>query len=304
MLQCGAISRNLHLYKPWEPNGKLRFIQEHIMSQPSIVIHSRKGILQLDLNAVWEYRELLYFLVWRDVKVRYKQTVIGAGWAILQPLVTMVIFTIVFGHFAKIPSDGVPYPVFAYAALLPWTYFAQALGRSGISLVGNANLITKVYFPRLLLPVAAAVAPLVDFLFSFFILLSLIGWFGMTPTWGMLALPLFLLLAFITALAVSLWLAPLNVRYRDVGHAIPFLIQLWMYASPVMYPVSLVPEQWRLLYSINPMVGVIEGFRWALLGKEYPDFTAMAMSVVMVLILLLSGIAYFKKMETTFADVV
>lgn len=274
------------------------------MRMPTCVIEPSKGLLHLDFQVIWQYRELLYFLVWRDVKVRYKQTVIGAGWAILQPLITMAIFTVVFGYFAGIPSDGMPYPVFVYAALLPWTYFAQALGRSGTSLVGNANLITKVYFPRLLIPVAAAVAPLVDFLFSFFILLGLIGWFGMTPTWGLLALPLFLLLAFLTALAVSLWLAPLNVRYRDVGHTIPFFIQFWMYASPVMYPVSLVPEQWRLLYSLNPMVGVIEGFRWALLGQELPDFAVIAVSIVMVLILLIGGIVYFNKMETTFADIV
>jgi len=258
----------------------------------------------LDLGAIWQYRELLYFLVWRDVKVRYKQTAIGIGWTILQPLMTMVLFTIVFGNFAQIPSDGMPYPVFAYAALLPWTCFAAAVGRSGTSLVGNANLISKVYFPRLMIPLAAAVAPMVDFLFSFVIFLGLMGWFSIAPTWGMLALPLFLILAVMTAIAMGLWLAPLNVKYRDVGHTIPFLIQFWMYASPVAYPVSLVPEQWRLIYSLNPMVGAIEGFRWALLGHASPDFTVMAVSAVMVVALLVGGMLYFQRMEQTFADVV
>jgi len=216
----------------------------------------------------------------------------------------MLLFTIVFGNFANIPSDGLPYPVFIYAALLPWTYFAQALGRSGISLVGNANLISKVYFPRLMIPLAATLAPTVDFLFSFAILLGLMGWFGIAPTWGMLALPLFLLLAVMTAVAMGLWLAPLNVKYRDVGHTIPVLIQFWMYASPVVYPVSLVPEQWRLLYSLNPMAGVIEGFRWALLGQASPDFMVMAVSAAMVAALLFGGMLYFQRMEETFADVV
>jgi lipopolysaccharide transport system permease protein len=269
-----------------------------------VVIQPSETLLRLDLGAIWEYRELLYFLIWRDVKVRYKQTAIGIGWTILQPLMTMLLFTIVFGTFANIPSDGLPYPVFTYAALLPWTYFAQAFGRSGISLVGNANLISKVYFPRLMIPLAAALAPMVDFLFSFAILLGLMGWFGIAPTWGTLALPLFLLLAVMTSVAVGLWLAPLNVKYRDVGHTIPFLIQFWMYASPVAYPVSLVPEQWRLLYSLNPMAGVIEGFRWALLGQASPDFMVMAMSAAMVAALLFGGMLYFQRMEETFADVV
>jgi lipopolysaccharide transport system permease protein len=245
------------------------------VSLPTSVIESKSGLGGLDLGAIWDYRELLYILIWRDVKVRYKQTVIGAGWAIFQPVMTMAIFTVVFGSFVKIPSDGLPYAVFAYTALVPWAYFSQALSRSGTSLVGNANLITKVYFPRLLIPLTSVMAPAVDFLFAFLVLLGLIVWFGIVPTWGLLALPLFFLLAMITALAIGLWLSPLNARYRDVGHAIPFLIQLWMFASPVVYPVSLVPESWRLLYSLNPMVGVIEGFRWALLGKGSPDFTVM-----------------------------
>jgi lipopolysaccharide transport system permease protein len=271
---------------------------------PNVVIEPRKGLFHLDLRAVWQYRELLYFLAWREIKVRYKQTAIGAAWAILQPVVTMAIFTVIFGKFAKIPSDGVPYPLFSYTALLPWVYFAQALSRSGVSLVGDANLIKKVYFPRLVIPLASAVTPLVDFCLAFSVLLGMMLWFGVTPRWGVLVLPVFLFLALATALSVSLWLAPLNVRYRDIRHALPFLVQVWMYASPVAYPVSIVPEQWRLLYGMNPLVGIIEGFRWALLGKESPDFTVMIASTGVILALLFGGIVYFNWMERTFADVI
>jgi len=274
------------------------------MRTPSAVIESSQGLFDLELRAVWQARELLAFLVWRDVKVRYKQTLIGASWAILQPLMTMMIFTVIFGHFARLPSDGLPYSVFSYTALLPWMYFAQAIERSGKSLIGDTNLIKKVYFPRLLVPLAAILTPLVDCAIAFCLLLGLLAWFGITPTWGMLLLPLFMLLALLTALAVSLWLAPLNVRYRDVGHAIPFLIQFWMYASPVAYSVNLIPERWRPLYGLNPMLGVIEGFRWALLGKASPDFQVMMISATAVFILLLGGLLYFKRMEHTFADVI
>jgi homopolymeric O-antigen transport system permease protein len=267
-------------------------------------IEPTRGFFKLDLAAVWEYRELLYFLVWRDVKVRYKQTIIGAAWAILQPLMTMMIFTVIFGNFANIPSDGLPYSIFAYTALMPWNYFAQVISRGGISLVGEANLIVKVYFPRLIIPIASVVAPLTDFFVSFLVLIVMIAWFGIVPSWNVLYLPVFLLLALMTGLAVVLWLSPLNVRYRDVSHTIPFLIQFWLYASPVAYPVSLVPEKWRLLYSLNPMVGVIEGFRWTLLGTEAPAFDVIAVSAVMVVVLLLGGIVFFKRMERTFADVV
>jgi lipopolysaccharide transport system permease protein len=269
-----------------------------------IVIQPSQGFFHLDLPAVWQYRELLYFLIWRDVKVRYKQTALGVAWAILQPLMTMLIFTVIFGKFAKIPSDGLPYPIFAYTALLPWQYFSQALSHSGDSLVQNANLIKKVYFPRLIVPIAAALAPLVDFAVAFVILLSLMVWFGIPPTWGLLALPLFLLLALMTVLAVSLFLSALNVKYRDVRYTIPFLVQFWMYASPVAYPVSIVPEKWRLLYSLNPMVGVIDGCRWALLGKASPELGVMAVSAAVVLALLIGGMIYFKRMERTFADVI
>ncbi|HEX9386234.1 MAG TPA: ABC transporter permease [Anaerolineales bacterium] len=271
---------------------------------PSIVIQPRQGLFHLDLGSVWLYRELLYFLAWREIKVRYKQTVIGAVWAILQPLLTMVIFTVVFGNFAKIPSDGLPYPLFAYVALLPWEYFSQAISRSGVSVVNDANLIRKIYFPRLIIPLAAVVTPLADFCLSFLILLGMMLWFHVIPTWGMMALPLFLLMALLTALSAGLWLSALNVRYRDIRYTIPFLTQLWMYASPIAYPVSLIPEKWRLLYSLNPLAGVVEGFRWALLGKESPDFSIMAVSAVVVLVVLLGGLVYFKKMEQTFADVI
>lgn len=273
-------------------------------SEPVLVIQPSRVWFRLDLAALWQYRELLYFLVWRDLKVRYKQTAIGATWAILQPLMTMVIFTVIFGHFAKIPSDGLPYPIFAYTALLPWTYFASALSRSSSSVVAEAHLISKVYFPRAVLPLAGTVSGIIDFAVAFPLLLGMMIWYGIMPAWGLLALPLFLLLALATALAVGLWCSALNVRYRDVGYTIPFLTQCWMYASPVAYPVSLVPENWRFFYSLNPMAGVVEGFRWALLGKQGPDFVVMAVSTVVVALLLVGGLVFFKHMERTFVDVV
>ena len=269
-----------------------------------IRIEPSRGWVSVKLSELWTYRELLYFLVWRDVKVRYKQTVIGIGWTILQPLTTMLIFTMIFGNFAKVPSDGVPYPVFVYTALLPWNLFAGALSRCTLSLVGNANLITKVYFPRLIVPASAVISGIIDFAIAFVFLLGIMLWFNIVPTWDAIALPIFLLLTLITALAVGLWLSALNVRYRDVGHTIPFLIQVWMFLSPVAYPASLVPEKWRLLYSLNPMAGVIEGFRWALVGKESPAFELIAVSTAVVVALLLGGLVYFKRMERTFADVI
>src|ERR687892_15478 len=260
---------------------------------PTIVIEPRKGLFRLDLVSVWKYRELLYFFVWRDLKVRYKQTIIGIGWAVLQPLTTMVIFTVIFGHFAKIPSDGLPYPVFAYCALLPWNYFSTSLNRCIVSVVGDANLISKVYFPRLVLPIVGTVSGIVDFFVSFLLLLGLLAWYEIAITWWVVTLPLFLGFALLTALAVGLWLSALNVRYRDVRHTIPFLTQIWMYASPVVYPISLVPENWRVIYSLNPMVGVIEGFRWALLGKGNPELASIAVSAGVVAVLLAAGIIFF-----------
>jgi lipopolysaccharide transport system permease protein len=274
------------------------------MRAATVVVEPARGLFDLDFKGVWEYRELLYFLVWRDVKVRYKQTVLGVAWVVLQPLLTMMVFTVIFSYLVRVPSDGLPYPLFAFTALLPWTYFNQALTRGGAGLVSNANLISKVYFPRLLIPLSAAVAPLVDFLLSFVILLGLMVYYGVTPAWGVLALPLFMLLALMTALAMALLLSPLHAQYRDVGHIIPFLAQFWMYASPVIYPVSLIPEQWRLLYSLNPMVGVIEGFRWALLDHDKPDFRVMIVSALVVFVLLSVGVVLFRRAERTFADIV
>ena len=274
------------------------------VAKPTVVIEPRKNFFQLDLYAIWQHRELLYFLVWRDLKVRYKQSVIGIGWAILQPLTNMAIFTVIFGTFAKIPSDGLPYPIFAYSAILPWSYFASALQRSIGSVVGDAQLVTKVYFPRLILPMAGTISGLIDFSISFLLLLVMMAWYQIGVTWWILAVPFFLLLALFTALAMGLWLSALNVRYRDVGYTIPFLIQIWMLASPVVYPVSMIPEKYRLVYSLNPMVGVIEGFRWALLGKTSPDFSVMVVSSVVVFAALVGGLVFFKRMESSFADVV
>ena len=275
------------------------------MNDPLVVlIQPRKGWLNFDLAALYRYRELLYFLIWRDVLIRYKQTAIGITWVILQPLLTMIVFTVIFGRLAKLSSDGLPYPVFSFAALLPWNYFAQAISRSGISLVNNSNLISKIYFPRLIVPISGALGPLVDFAVSFVILLGMMAWYGIAPTWGVLALPFFTLLAVVTSVAVSLYLSALNVKYRDVGQAIPFLVQFWMYASPVVYSLTIIPENWRLLYSLNPMVGVIEGFRWALLGKPRPDFAVMAVGAAVASALLLGGLIYFKRTERFFADII
>ena len=271
---------------------------------PITVVQASKGWFQLDLRTLWEYRELLYFLVWRDIKVRYKQTAIGAAWAICQPLLTMMIFAVIFGRFAKFPSDNVPYPIFAFAGLLPWIYFSQSISRSGASLVADATLIRKIYFPRFVIPAASVVAPLVDLALSFLILLVMMGWYHVRPSWATLLLPLFVGLAVCAALGVSLWLSALNVRYRDVGHAIPFLVQFWMYASPVAYPLSLVPERWHRIYSLNPMVAVVEGFRWGLLGKQTPEVGAILIGSAVSLIILVSGLIFFKRMERSFADIV
>jgi homopolymeric O-antigen transport system permease protein len=276
--------------------------------QPSsgsiVTIEPASGWAAVQLRELWEYRELLYFLVWRDIKVRYKQTVLGAAWAILQPLLTMVVFSIFFGRLAKIPSDGLPYPIFAYTALLPWQLFAHALTESSNSLVSNQNLITKVYFPRLVVPIAAVLAGLADFAIAFVVLLGLMFYYGIAPTAAALTLPLFVLLAIATALAVGLWLSALNVQYRDVRYTIPFLTQFWLFATPVAYPSSLVPAPWRALYGLNPMAGVVEGFRWALIGKTAAPGPLLAVSVVTVAALLIGGLMYFQRMESTFADIV
>ena len=257
----------------------------------------------LRLHELWTYRELLYFLVWRDVKVRYKQTVLGAAWAIVQPLLTMVVFSLFFGRLAKVPSEGVPYPIFSYAALLPWSFFAQGLLQSSNSLVAGANLIRKVYFPRLVIPLSSVLAGVVDFALAFLVLLGMMVFYGVRPTGVLIWLPCFFLLALVTALAVGVWLSALNVQFRDVRYAVPFLVQLWLFATPIAYSSSLLPEPWRTIYGLNPMVGVVEGFRWALLGTR-PPAPMIVVSAVISVSLLLAGVAYFRRVERTFADVV
>ena len=278
--------------------------QARTTAVPVTVIEPSHGWLALNLKDLWDYRELVYFLIWRDVKIKYKQTVIGVGWAILQPLVTMIVFTLVFKKVADVPSDNIPYPIFAYTALLPWNLFSGGLNRSTVSLVAQSNLISKVYFPRLIIPLSATVAGIIDFAIAFIILLAMMFWYGIMPKLAILSLPFFITVALLAAVSVGIWLAALNVRYRDVGHAVPFLIQIWMFASPVAYPVSVVPEKWRLLYSLNPLAGVIEGFRWAMLGKESPDFVVIGISTLAMIALLFSGIVYFRQTERTFADLI
>ena len=281
---------------PTEPN-------EHALAAlPELVIRPSRGWVALNLADLWRYRELILFLAWRDISVRYKQTVLGAAWAIIQPLFTMIVFSIFFGSLGKIPSDGVPYPVFTFCALLPWQLFAYSLGESGNSLVANQNLITKVYFPRVVIPLAATLGGLLDFAIAFLMLLGMILFYQLRPTSAIWALPLFVLLALVTALGAGLWLSALNVEYRDVRYTIPFLTQFWMFLTPIAYPSSLVPELWRPVYGLNPMVGVVEGFRWALLGVGSPPGLLMGVSVFMALAMLVSGLYYFRRMERTFAD--
>jgi lipopolysaccharide transport system permease protein len=271
---------------------------------PVLVIEPSQGWVSLKLRELWDYRELVYFLIWRDVKVRYKQTALGAAWAIIQPLFTMLVFSLFFGKLAKVPSDGIPYPIFSYAALVPWNFFAQGLSQSSDSLVGSANLIKKVFFPRLAIPIAAVSGGVVDFLISFTVLIAMMFFYGRVPTAQILWLPLFLLLALTTSLGVGLWLSALNVQYRDVRYTVPFLVQFWMFATPIAYPSSLLQEPWRTVYGLNPMVGVVEGFRWALLGVKTSPGPMVAVSALASVFLLVSGAFFFRRMEKTFADVV
>jgi lipopolysaccharide transport system permease protein len=276
-----------------------------IAEQPvHIHIEPSRGWVSLKLKELWEYRELLYFLIWRDIKVRYKQTVLGAAWAILQPLFTMVVFSLFFGKLAGMPSDGIPYPIFSYAALVPWTYFAQGLSQSSNSLVGSANLIKKVYFPRLVVPISAVLSGSVDFILAFIVLLGMMLYFGIVPTLNVLWLPLLLLLSLTTSLGVGLWLTAMNVQFRDVRHIVPFLVQAWMFTTPIAYPSSLLDEPWKTLYGLNPMAGVVEGFRWALLGTDTQPGSMIYVSALVSISLLISGAFYFRRMEKTFADVV
>lgn len=269
-----------------------------------IHIEPTRGWPRLELRELFEYRELLYFLIWRDIKVRYKQTVLGAAWAIIQPFFTMVVFSLFFGRLAKIPSEGVPYPIFSYAALVPWTFFANGLGQSANSLVGSANLITKVYFPRLTIPISTVLSGVVDFALAFIVLLGMMLFYGIVPTLNVFWLPLFLFLALITAMGVGLWLSALNVQFRDVRYVVPFLTQFWLFATPIAYPSSLLSEPWRSLYALNPMVGVVEGFRWVLLGTETAPGPIIIVSTLAAILVLVSGVYYFRRMEDTFADVV
>lgn len=271
---------------------------------PVTVIKPSVGWISLKIQELWDYRELVYFLTWRDIKVRYKQTALGAAWAIIQPFFTMVVFSLFFGRLAKIPSDGIPYPLFSYAALVPWTFFANGLGQSANSLVGSANLITKVYFPRLTIPLATVLSGGVDFVLAFLVLVGMMFFYGMVPTLNVIWLPLFFALALVTALGVGLWLSALNVKFRDVRYVVPFLTQFWLFATPIAYPSSLLPEPWRTIYGINPMVGVVEGFRWALLGTDTAPGPIILVSSLAALALLISGAFYFRRMEKTFADVV
>ncbi len=269
-----------------------------------IIVKPSSGWAALNLRDLWIYRELVYFMTWRNLKVRYKQSVLGVGWAILQPFLTMVVFSIFFGNLAGVPSDGVPYPIFSYTALIPWTLFSKALQDASHSLVQNSHMITKIYFPRMILPLAAVLAGVLDFLIAFVVLLGMMVFYHVTPTANIWTIPLFLLLTLVTAIGVGLWLSALNVLYRDIGYVLPFLTQFWMYISPIAYPTSMVPEKWRLVYALNPMTGVVEGFRWALLGTGQAPGMVTLVSSLTALVIFVTGMFYFRRMERLFADMV
>lgn len=268
------------------------------------IIKPSHGWAALNLRDLWLYRELIFFMTWRDLKVRYKQTLLGASWAILQPFLTMIVFSIFFGNLAKVPSDGVPYPIFSYTALIPWTLFSKALQDASRSLVANRHMITKVYFPRMILPLSSVMAGLVDFLIAFVVLLGMMWYYKIPPTVNVWVLPLFLLLALVTAVGVGLWLSALNVLFRDINYVLPFLTQFWMYLTPVAYPSSMIPTKWQVIYALNPMTGVVEGFRWALLGTGQPPGIMTLVSSIAAVVLLISGMFYFRRMERLFADMV
>ncbi|MBU2609721.1 MAG: ABC transporter permease [Chloroflexi bacterium] len=282
--------------------------QQQSIPEHQVVIEPTRGWASLQLHALWQYRELLYFLVWRDLKVRYKQTALGVAWVILQPLASMVVFSVLFGSLLKVPSGEVPYPIFAYAALLPWNYFAGSLTRASTSVVNSANLITKIYFPRLVIPISGVLSGLVDFAFAFVVLAGMMFYYGIAPTAEVVWLPAFFLLAMVTALGFGLWLSSLNVRFRDVNYLVPFLVQIWMYVTPVIYGSTLIPERFRWLLALNPMTGVVEGFRWALLGRQLADAQPpgelFPISVTIALIVLVSGAIFFRNTERSFADII
>jgi lipopolysaccharide transport system permease protein len=270
-----------------------------------IIIQPSHGWVALKLGEVWQYRELLFFLTWRDIKIRYKQTLLGAAWALIQPFMTMIVFSLFFGRLAKVPSDGIPYPIFAYAALIPWTYFANGVALSANSMLNDTNLIKKVYFPRLIMPIATVCSGLPDFCLAFLILLAMMVVYGLHPTAiSIIWLPICLALTMITALGIGFWLSALNVEYRDIRYTVPFIVQLWLFATPVAYPSSLLTEPWQTLYGLNPMVGVVEGFRWALLGSGHPPGPMVFLSALASIVVLVSGAYYFRRIEKTFADIV
>lgn len=271
-----------------------------------VVKHIRpsRGWQHLNLKELWHHRELLYFLSWRDIKVRYKQTALGAAWAIIQPFMTMLVFSLFFGKLGKMPSDGLPYPLFVYAALVPWTFFANGLAQSSNSLVQNAAMLKKVYFPRLIIPISNVISGTVDFLFAFMVLMAMMLYYGIAPTANVVWLPFLLLLEIGTALGIGLWLSAMNVQFRDIRYVLPFLTQFWLFATPIAYPSSLLGEPWRTVYALNPMVGVVEGFRWALLGTHTAPGPIIAVSALVALIILVTGAFYFRRMEKTFADIV
>ena len=271
---------------------------------PVILIEPSKGWMPLRLNELWLYRELLFFFVWRDIKVRYKQTILGLLWAVLQPLFTMVIFSLFFGRLAGIPSDGIPYPIFSFAALVPWTFFANGLNQSANSLVNNANMLKKIYFPRLTMPTASIIASLVDFILAFVVLLLMMLFYGIVPTARIIWIPYLLLLVFVSSFGVGLWLSAMNVQFRDIRYTVPFLIQAWLFATPIAYSSTLLSEPWRTLYGVNPMAGVVEGFRWALLGLNTDPIPMIVVSSISAVTFLITGLYYFRRMERNFADVV
>ena len=288
----------------FDRSGPVEKEQSESIPTPTLIVRRTKGWSALNLLDLWNYRELIFFLIWRDIAVRYKQTVLGVTWAIIQPLSTTVVFSIFFGQLAKVPSEGLPYPIFAYCALLPWQLFSYSLAESSNSLVANQNLITKVYFPRLVIPIAATLAGVLDSAIAIVMLLPMMAFYQIIPTSAVWTLPLFVLLTIVTSLGVGLWLSALNVRYRDIRYTLPFLTQVWLFATPIAYPSSLVPAQWRALYGLNPMVGVVDGFRWALVGMDRPPGPMLLVSIVVALGLLVSGLCYFRQMERTFADTV
>lgn len=290
-------------------------VTSRVPLRAAVLVRPGRGLFDVELADVWRYRELLYFLVWRDTVIRYKQAALGVLWAVIQPVLAAILFTVIFGGFARFPSNGIPYPLFALTAVLPWTYFAEALRRSATGLVENSELIRKVYFPRLIVPLAGVAGPIVDFVFAFAVLMGAAFWYHVDLTWSLLFAPLFIVQAMLLALAFGLWLGPINVKYRDVKHTLPFLTQIWMFASPVVYPLSMVPKKWQFLYSLNPVVGVIEGFRWAVLDGhrpllanwgfvDNPTLMALTTSCVVIVVGLLTGTLLFKRMERSFADVI